>query len=480
MTIKNNLKNPLLIFVFLLFIAIGFFNVSKHHPWRDEAQSWLIIRDLNFIEMIKQMPYEGTPPLWHIVTKPLVELNLPYSSQNWLHFGLALISVFLLLFAISLPKVIKVLLTFNYYFLFEYVVIARNYNLSILLLFSLLLVYRDRLNRPLLYSFLIFLLALTNIHSLMAALILAAYFLFEICQTKRISLRRKFAVLMAFSGPALSILMLLPAADQSSDFIFKGWQFLVISSAAALLPIVNLNNYNYLGLLFFIWPILISYLLFSKKSQIFFLGSTLWLFFIFLYKHSGYLRHYGLILVFLIFAIALDVIEKDTGKKRPDNYYQAGIILLATILSVNVVYSAFFLFKHSSEHFSGSKEMAQYLQKTNLLSEEIASYPSYIGISLLPYLENKKMYQPEIQDVGTFITWSDDYYNGLYSPFPILQEKMKTYYLHRDPPVESILFLTSDRIENNYLDNWELLYHNTKSSLVKDEFFYLYRVKLNN
>lgn len=473
LTIKNNLKNPFLIFCFLLFIAIGIFNVAHHTPWRDEAQSWLIVRDLSFPEMIQQMSYEGSPPLWHILIKPLAEFNLPYSSQNWFHFILAVISVFLLLFFISIPKIIKILLTFNYYFLFEYTVIARNYNLSILLLFSLLLIYKDRFNKSFLYAFLIFLLALTNIHSLIAAFILSAYFIFELWQEKNLSKIKIIAILIALAGPILSVLILLPASNQSANFIFQGWHFLTISSSAALLPFVSINNYNYFWPLLFTWPILISYLLFYKKSQIFFIGSTFWLFFIFLYKNTGDLRHYGLILVFFIFAMALDLIERERVKKKLDNYYQAGIIFLSIILLVNLVYSAIFLFKHSSENFSGSKEIAEYIKSSNLLSEEIASYPSYIGSSLLPYLENKKMYQPETQELGTFITWSDDYFTGLYSPFPLLEKRMKNYYLEKNPPIESILFLSNALVEH---DNWQLLYQNTKNSLKKDEFFYLYRL----
>ena len=72
--------------IFLLYISIGFYLSFNHEPWRDEAQSWLIVRDLSWRGLISQLPYEGTPPLWHFLVKPLADLGLPYFSQNILNF----------------------------------------------------------------------------------------------------------------------------------------------------------------------------------------------------------------------------------------------------------------------------------------------------------------------------------------------------------------------------------------------------------
>ena len=56
--------------VFVIYLAAVFFLVSRHENWRDEAQAWLLARDLNVFQLISQMKYEGHPCLWHLILMP--------------------------------------------------------------------------------------------------------------------------------------------------------------------------------------------------------------------------------------------------------------------------------------------------------------------------------------------------------------------------------------------------------------------------
>ena len=165
MVLRENLRLRGLWLVWGVYAVITFAAVLHHQPWRDEAQGWLIVRDLGLGDVIRQMPYEGTPPLWHLLVMPLAKAGLPYSSQNWLHYALAQGAMFLLLFGTRLPRVFKLLLPFGYYFLFEYCVIARNYLLTVFLLMLIACVYERRLQQPVRHGLLVALLAWTNIHS---------------------------------------------------------------------------------------------------------------------------------------------------------------------------------------------------------------------------------------------------------------------------------------------------------------------------
>jgi hypothetical protein len=53
-----------------------------HEPWRDEAQAWLISRDLPILSIFRQMNYEGTPALWHIILVPFAKFGAPYIIEN--------------------------------------------------------------------------------------------------------------------------------------------------------------------------------------------------------------------------------------------------------------------------------------------------------------------------------------------------------------------------------------------------------------
>ena len=68
-TIENR-KKSILFLLSLLAILINFILMLTHEAWRDEAQAWLISRDLSPLEMIKQMSYEGHPILWYFILAP--------------------------------------------------------------------------------------------------------------------------------------------------------------------------------------------------------------------------------------------------------------------------------------------------------------------------------------------------------------------------------------------------------------------------
>jgi uncharacterized phage-associated protein len=42
--------------------------ITHHEPWADEAQAWLLSRDLGYRYLVfHQIAYEGHPPLWFTI-----------------------------------------------------------------------------------------------------------------------------------------------------------------------------------------------------------------------------------------------------------------------------------------------------------------------------------------------------------------------------------------------------------------------------
>ena len=73
---KNKLIN---IAVFIVFLLISLLVGSKHEPWSDEAQSWIIARDASVGEIVWNLSrYEGTMPLWQLTLKLFISLGLTY------------------------------------------------------------------------------------------------------------------------------------------------------------------------------------------------------------------------------------------------------------------------------------------------------------------------------------------------------------------------------------------------------------------
>jgi len=478
-----NFKDKVLWLIFGLFIVVTLFGLVNHAPWRDEAQSWLIVRDLRLSGVINQMPYEGTPPLWHLLLFPLAKLGLPYASEAILHYLLSLFFIFVFLFFSPLPRKIKFILPFTYYFLFEYTIIARNYNLTACLLFAIAALHLQRFKYPLVYAPLIFLLAWTNVHSLAISILLSSYFVYEIIKRRQKSIKYIIAVAVMSLGIISAALMLTPQVDQFSGLYFFGWRVIARSLAFALLPFLkDLNISVYLlCLISLAWVPLIILMLKKRASKIIFIISYLWLAFIFLFKHSGDLRHFGLILIFFVFAWWIDLAgrNKDENEQSANKQclkYQVTLYLLVVILGVNVIYAGYFYYENYIKNFSGAKEMAQYINDNNLTDQKIAAYPAYCGTALLPYLPGKKFYQMESMREGTFMTWDNLFLTGLNIPYPILKNYLKYYYSLPSHRADSVLILSTTPEASD--PELRLIFKNTKPSIKKDEFFYLYRLQL--
>ena len=159
--IKEN-KNEIIIM--LTYIIITFtIAVFFHEKWRDEAQAWLMARDLNFFELLKQMKYEGHPFLWQLILMPFAKLGFPYITETLISLLLMWISVWLLLIKSPFKLFIKVLIIFSLPFIYLYPVISRNYSLIPIALFIIAILYKNRNEKKIQYCLSILFLAYTHV-----------------------------------------------------------------------------------------------------------------------------------------------------------------------------------------------------------------------------------------------------------------------------------------------------------------------------
>ena len=112
--------------------------VPVHEPWRDEAHTWLIARDLSYGGMIQQMHYEGYPALWFWMQAPLAKLGLPFASLGVLNALCATFAVAVMVFFSPFALWQKALIAFSYGLFCYYGMVWRCYSLLILALFSVM------------------------------------------------------------------------------------------------------------------------------------------------------------------------------------------------------------------------------------------------------------------------------------------------------------------------------------------------------
>ena len=145
----------------------------------DELWYYTIAQDMSFIDIIKIMHYEGHTFLWYIMIKPFTNIdiyNLPYAIKyiNWIFSFLTVI-----LFWIFAPinDLLKGLIILSFPLMVFYPVHGCPYSTGMFLLMLLTILYKKRLQKPLIYSVLIFLAA--NTHLMVTFCALAFAFLFS-------------------------------------------------------------------------------------------------------------------------------------------------------------------------------------------------------------------------------------------------------------------------------------------------------------
>jgi len=146
-----------------LYASVVGFAISRHEPFADEAQAWQLARSLPLKDLFQTyIRYEGSPGLWHGILWILARAHIGYFAMHWIGGAVAVLSAGLLLFVAPFPRLIKLVLPFGYFLVFQYAVVARSYLLVPLLLFLLAIVWKKN---PIVVSLLLGLLANTSLHA---------------------------------------------------------------------------------------------------------------------------------------------------------------------------------------------------------------------------------------------------------------------------------------------------------------------------
>ena len=126
-------------------MAVVAFTLQYHEKWADEAQAWLIARDLNLKTIwFHELRYEGSPGYgtqffgWRSML-----FHARYNALGYIGMAGATAGVALLIFKAPFPRYIRWPLAFTYFMVYQYAVIARPYTLLPLLAFSAALLFKD-------------------------------------------------------------------------------------------------------------------------------------------------------------------------------------------------------------------------------------------------------------------------------------------------------------------------------------------------
>jgi hypothetical protein len=156
--------------VLMVYSGVVLWTLQYHEKWADEAQAWLIARDLDLGTIwFHELRYEGSPGLWHTILWVAQHVfHAPYGALGYIGAVFAIAGAAVLLFLAPFPRLVRWPLAFTYFMVYQYAVIARPYTLLPLLAFLAALLFKD-VKHPEWITVVLVLLSLLTLHGTLLA-----------------------------------------------------------------------------------------------------------------------------------------------------------------------------------------------------------------------------------------------------------------------------------------------------------------------
>jgi hypothetical protein len=166
--------------VLMTYASVVLWTIRYHEKWADEAQAWLLARDLDLQTIwFHELRYEGSPGLWHTILWVAQHVfHAKYDALGYIGATFAIAGAAVLVFWAPFPRIVRWPLAFTYVMIYQYAVIARPYTLLPLLAFCAALLFKD-FKHPGRLTVVLVLLALLTLHGTILAGCLGLAYLVE-------------------------------------------------------------------------------------------------------------------------------------------------------------------------------------------------------------------------------------------------------------------------------------------------------------
>lgn len=407
--------------VLAVWLTIVLSVATRHEFWRDEVRPLSLARAASSpLDLYGLTQYEGHPILWFlvlyigtsIVDTPVV---LPVAS---IIIGFSAVALFMLLS--PFPFWFRCLFVFSALPIYEYSVMARNYGISMLLLFVGAVLYRKRLQYPWALAFILALLANTNIHSAILTCLIAASWVWDTVVEKgpAASLRKRrlssylpFAIVVA--GVVLCFVWARPKEKSigTSGFNNVGMREIAHSCIDGLLRV----DQTFYDIMPTIVPAVVTALLLylavlgliqRPMLLIMAIGAQLAFGVLFRTVYPGLYRHQGLFLIFIVFLywLFIEAVQSDNTAKRSRVPFNIGLYFAIVMLIVGNVAKTRILWRDVGAEQSSNKALGAFLSGSEAHRDAIiVPEPDYL-LESLPYYAKNKIYLAREDRLGSSVS----------------------------------------------------------------------------
>ena len=384
--------------------------VAHHEPWFDEAQSWLLARDLSLPSLIFEwIRYEGTPPLWQLLLWPTTRLQLPYAALGWIGASFAVAGMFVFLRLSPFPWPVKLLLPFSYFFLYQYAAVARSYVLLPLLAFVVAALYRHAAERTISFCIALFLLANVSAHGTIISLGIAAAYAFDVRgKWPRFNPVARRRHMWAAAAYALGIFAIAAMVRTPADGNFLHEQPTGLDGAESALAGALSGHGGISALILLVCLCWCAYRMSLLSFMLPIFG--LLVFFARVYVNVW---HYGAITVCLVTAlwIAWPSNEDRSHGNRVANWLGTGMAgMLSLIWIVQISWAAAAIRYDLRAPYSGARDAALYLKAAGADHYRIYAY-GFSTVAILPYFDRQIFANQMTPENTAFWRWTKANHN---------------------------------------------------------------------
>jgi hypothetical protein len=307
----------------LLFLCLWVILVAilarNHVVWRDEVRAYsFALQGHNLLAMLKGIHGEGHPAIWYLLLRAGHTLFPQPQILQIVAYLVAFAALLLLVLRSPFNLLTLALLLFSRFALYEYSVMARNYGISMLLLFLIAALYPRHRNRGLLIGALLFLLANTNSHSVLLVGAFLVFWLVDLLLSSNPASRpqalRNYLLnaACAVAGIVVCAITVLPSINDDGAASHPHGIALLLHILKALLePAEYFSNV----LAFNVFNLLLGH---------------------FKLLHQPYLRIFKAVMSLLLFASTLGLV------RRPAALIASWVALFAFLLFFAVLYPGFY------------------------------------------------------------------------------------------------------------------------------------------
>jgi hypothetical protein len=164
------------ILLFAAWLVLVLWLASRHVFWRDEVRAFsLALSGGDIVQMLRNVHGEGHPALWYLILRVGHDIVPSPAVLQVAGTAIGIAAMAILAWRAPFRAAIVGLILFSLYGAFEFVVMARNYGMSMLVMFGLAALY-PRVRDSLWFGLMLVLLCNTNVPSCFLA---AAFLLFR-------------------------------------------------------------------------------------------------------------------------------------------------------------------------------------------------------------------------------------------------------------------------------------------------------------